>query len=48
MYLDNVHAGATYKRMARATGMEPGCVCTEDGTALTHTVKGMQVSVMAE
>ena len=41
MYLDNVQTGATDKRMARALGMEPGRACTEDGTALTHTVEGM-------
>ena len=45
--LDNVEAGATDKRMAWAPGMEPGRACTDEGTALTHTVEGMQVSVMA-
>ena len=48
MYLDNVQVGATDKRMAPAPGMEPGRVCTEDGTTLTHTVEGMQASVKAE
>ena len=47
MYLDNVQAGTTEKRMAPATGMEPGRVCTEDGTTLTHTVEGIQASVVA-
>ena len=48
MYPENVQAGATDKRMAPATDMEPGRVCTKDGTTLTHTVKGMQASVVAE
>jgi hypothetical protein len=47
VYLDNVEAGAMEERMARALGMEPGRACTEDGTALTHTVEGMQASVVA-
>ena len=42
-----VEAGAMEERMARALGMEPGRACTEDGTALTHTVEGMQASVVA-
>ena len=47
VYLDNVEAGAMEERMARALGMEPGRACTEDGTALTHTVEGMQASIVA-
>ena len=48
MCLDNVEAGATDERTARAPGMEPGWVCTKDRTTLTHNAKGRQASVVAE
>lgn len=46
VYLDNVEAGATEERMARPPAMEPGRPCTEDGTALIHSVEGMQAGIV--
>ena len=41
MYLNNVKGGAMEELMDQALGIEPGQTCTEDGTALTHTVEEM-------
>jgi diaminopimelate decarboxylase len=46
VYLDNIDANDTEEGMAKAPDMEPGELCTEDGTKLTHTVEGMQAGIV--
>ena len=49
VYLDNIEGKDTEGVLAEAPDMEPGRKDrTEDGVELTHTVEGMQVSLLAE